>query len=39
MPRRLPFGGPLRRLRVSTVVLVLVFAAVLALYLLVRPAH
>ena len=35
---RFPFGGPLRRLRTSTVVLTVLFAGVLALYLLVRPA-
>lgn len=34
---RFPFGGPLRRLRTSTVVLSLLFAGVLVLYVLVRP--
>jgi len=34
----LPFGGPLRRLRTSTVVTVAVFVGVLVVYLLVRPA-
>ena len=34
---RFPFGGPLRRLRTSTVVLSLVFAGALVVYVLVRP--
>lgn len=36
--RHLPFGGPLRRLRTSTVVLTLLFVGVLVLYVLVRPS-